>query len=399
MLVTNNSHAPDVSKSRLEALDALRGIAIVSVLVSHAHLEATSLPWAVTQSLNAIARFFSGVDLFFVLSGFLVSGLLFREYHRHGSINAGRFLVRRGLKIYPAFYAFLLVSIAVSLAYGIWPYPTPVNVASEILFVQNYGVPMWSHTWSLAVEEHFYLCLVALLTWLVKGGRSNGLAHIPAIVACVAIACLAMRLATAWLIPQFSFQLHLAPSHLRFDSLAFGMLLSYWYHYRPELLVKQIRDHGGFLVSIAFLLLAVCAAVPRHTFVGHTVIQTAQYIGHGLLLLFAVLDTRAQAFHGSVVGRVLQATGRHSYSIYLWHMAVLVWSRNMISSLLGPSDFYDDIRVIVYASLVVPVGVFAARLVEIPVLSVRDRFFPTRSDALRPVGVAAVGATQASESP
>ena len=397
--MTSSSHAPDGSKSRLEALDTLRGIAIVSVLVSHAHLESTSLPWAVAQSLTAIARFFSGVDLFFVLSGFLVSGLLFREYQRHGSINAGRFLVRRGLKIYPAFYTFLLVSIAVSLAYGIWPHPTPANVASEILFVQNYGTPMWSHTWSLAVEEHFYLCLVALLAWLVKGGRRDGLAHIPAIVACVSIACLAMRFATAWLIPRFSFHLHLAPSHLRFDSLAVGMLLSYWYHRRPELLVKQVHAHGRSMVAVACVLLVVCAAVPRHTFVGHTVIQTAQYIGHGLSLLFAVLDTRAQSFHGSFVGRALQATGRYSYSIYLWHMAVLVWSRDMISSLLGPSDFYDDIRVIVYAALVVPVGVFAARLVEIPVLSVRDRFFPTRSDALRPVGGAAVGSTQASESP
>ena len=394
--MTNSSHAPDGSKSRLESLDTLRGIAIVSVLVSHAHLESTSLPWAIAQSLNAIARFFSGVDLFFVLSGFLVSGLLFREYQRHGSISAGRFLVRRGLKIYPSFYAFLLVSIAVSLAYGLWPHPTSANIASEILFVQNYGVPLWSHTWSLAVEEHFYLSLVAMLAWLVKGGRRDGLTRIPAIVAWVAMACLAMRLATAWLIPRFSFHLHLAPSHLRFDSLAFGMLLSYWYHRWPELLVSRMQAHGGSLLSIACLLLGVCAAVPRHTFVGHTVIQTAQYIGHGLLLLFAVLDTRAQSLHGSVVGRALQATGRYSYSIYLWHMAILVWSRNIISSLLGPSELYDDIRVIVYAVLVVPVGVFAARLVEIPVLSVRDRFFPTRSDALRPVGGAAVGSTQAS---
>lgn len=65
--------------SRVAALDVLRGIAVLSVLVSHAKLENTSLPWACAQSLNAAARFFSGVDLFFVLSGFLVSAFCFES--------------------------------------------------------------------------------------------------------------------------------------------------------------------------------------------------------------------------------------------------------------------------------------------------------------------------------
>jgi peptidoglycan/LPS O-acetylase OafA/YrhL len=209
--------ASDKAASRVAALDVLRGIAVLSVLISHAKLQYTSLPAAFSRSLNAVAILFSGVDLFFVLSGFLVSGLLLREYQRHGSIHPWRFLVRRGLKIYPSFYAFLLTSIAVSLAFRIWPHPTTSNIVSESLFVQNYGTPLWSHTWSLAVEEHFYLCLVALLAGLVTSRRGNGLRFIPAIVACVAITCPLLRFLTAWLIPEFAFHLHLAPSHLRFD--------------------------------------------------------------------------------------------------------------------------------------------------------------------------------------
>jgi len=264
---------PDKAPSRVAALDLLRGIAVLSVLISHAKLQNTSLPRAFAQSLNAAAGFFSGVDLFFVLSGFLVSGLLFREHQQHGTINVRRFLIRRGLKIYPSFYAFLLTSITVSWAFQIWPHPTPTNVASEVFFVQNYGTPLWSHTWSLAVEEHFYVCLVLLFAGLLKTRRRNGLDLIPVIVACVATACLSLRCITEWIIPEFSFHRHLAPSHLRFDSLAIGMLLSYLHHRQPQVVSKVIDRWRFKLAFTSFLLLAGCAAVPRHTLIGQTIIQ------------------------------------------------------------------------------------------------------------------------------
>lgn len=381
----------DKTASRVAALDVLRGIAVLSVLISHAKLDNTSLPTAFSRSLNAAALLFSGVDLFFVLSGFLVSGLLFREYQRHGSIQPGRFLVRRGFKIYPSFYAFLLTSIAVSLAFRIWPHPTTSNIVSESLFVQNYGTPLWSHTWSLAVEEHFYLCLVALLAGLVTSRHGNGLRFIPAIVAFVAVTCLLLRCVTACLIPEFSFQLHLAPSHLRFDSLAFGMLVSYCYHRHSQGVFSLTADWGRELALVAFVVLALSAAVPRHTFIGHTIIQTVQYIGHGLLLILAVADQRLQWVHGTNMGRVLQVIGRYSYSIYLWHMGVLVWSRTLISHLVGQSDSYSDLKVLVYAALVIPVGIAAAHMVEMPVLAVRDRFFPSRSDELKSLAVEGAG--------
>ena len=90
--------------SRIKQLDVLRGIAIVLVLGSH--MPASDL-WSQIGWV--------GVDLFFVLSGFLVSGLLFNEYKKHGQIRLGRFLIRRGFKIYPAFYFLILVTIAIRL--------------------------------------------------------------------------------------------------------------------------------------------------------------------------------------------------------------------------------------------------------------------------------------------
>jgi peptidoglycan/LPS O-acetylase OafA/YrhL len=98
-----------------------------------------------------------GVDLFFVLSGFLISGLLFLEYRSAGELKLARFFLRRGLKIYPAFWAMLFASVLGLVLAG--KSVRGIAIAGELLFVQNYTQSIWEHTWSLAVEEHFYLLL------------------------------------------------------------------------------------------------------------------------------------------------------------------------------------------------------------------------------------------------
>src|SRR5882762_10148526 len=132
---------------RLKRLDVLRAFAILLVLGSH---KETASIWMKTGWV--------GVDLFFVLSGFLVSGLLFSEYQKVGKLRIKRFLIRRGLKIYPPFYTLLLATVCLVAVLGNNSIPGKV-LLSEGLFVQNYGPAFWGHTWSLAVEEHFYLLL------------------------------------------------------------------------------------------------------------------------------------------------------------------------------------------------------------------------------------------------
>src|SRR5438270_7344794 len=100
--------SPTSSGSRLPGLDLLRGIAVLLVLGRHMW----DVPPDVQHPLGRVLEVWQrggwvGVDLFFVLSGFLVSGLLFSEYKQFGTVSPGRFLLRRGLKIYPAFYVFL----------------------------------------------------------------------------------------------------------------------------------------------------------------------------------------------------------------------------------------------------------------------------------------------------
>jgi peptidoglycan/LPS O-acetylase OafA/YrhL len=142
-----------------------------------------------------------GVDLFFVLSGFLISGLLFQEYNETGSINFRRFILRRGLKIWPSFYLFLIFIAA------LWTLKPSSLAGEQILYnvawLQNYHASnsiFLIHTWSLAVEEHFYLLLPALLLLLIKVSRGRDpFRAIPALFILISVLCLASR----WTLSDF----------------------------------------------------------------------------------------------------------------------------------------------------------------------------------------------------
>lgn len=141
---------------RNKRLDILRCIAVFSVMILHGNI------WPFFGRIGWV-----GVDLFFVLSGFLISGLLFSEYKTRNSISFKRFFIRRGLKIYPAFYLFLfLTGILSRIVFRTHLQVT--NYLHEIFFTQNYWQGVWDHTWTLAVEEHFYVFLPVLLLFLVK---------------------------------------------------------------------------------------------------------------------------------------------------------------------------------------------------------------------------------------
>ncbi len=114
---------------RNRSLDVLRGLAILLVLGRHNEY------YSLWQRAGWI-----GVDLFFVLSGFLISGLLFSEYAETGTINLGRFLLRRGLKIYPAYYFFVLFWL---------PFNLHQLKLSDLFFMQSYFPGYWGHDSSL----------------------------------------------------------------------------------------------------------------------------------------------------------------------------------------------------------------------------------------------------------
>ncbi len=368
---------------RSKEIDVLRALAVLLVLVRHMAPCPTSAP----PVLKAICDFVSGgggigVTLFFVLSGFLVAGLLFQEQKNTGEISSARFLVRRGLKIYPAFWLLLLVTVGVS-ALRHRP-ENPSAILSELLFVQNYFPPIFGHTWSLAVEEHFYLLLVVLLLFLSKRSASpQPFESIPWIFFVVAVGCLGLRCWQSVSAP-FDFTTHVFPTHLRLDALFFGVFLSHQYYYHRERFERwSARLRFPLLIGgCALMLLPFIFHVESTPFI-YTFGLMLAYLGSGFLLL-ALLALRLPN-HPLISATA--AMGAFSYAIYLWHPTVASHGTFAVASVMkGHWNWYWHTAVYFVGSLVV--GIVMTKLVEFPVLRFRDRYFPSRSHAARSVAPA-----------
>ena len=345
-------------------LDVLRTLAVVLVL--GAHLE---LPDQANGFLRAWKHGgWVGVDLFFVLSGFLVSGLLFREHRQTGSLRVTRFLIRRGFKIYPAFWVMLAVTIGLKLAGG-KPIPGQALVG-ELLFLQNYLGGLWNHTWSLAVEEHFYFGIGIFFGVRAFLRRGDPFTIVPRLFLVVACACQALRVANFWLFPEYSHGPWLFATHIRIDSLLFGVLLSYLHAYGN--LEGRLRAVPGWvLVTSGCVLLAPAFVFPLETHKWVPVFGvTLFYLGSGCLLL-AALRIRTSRNPVLVLGGVL---GGASYSMYLWHMPVNTWGTRLVAEGLGWTGFGPYL--VTYLLGALGFGFLMSKLVEWPALRWRDRWFP-----------------------
>ena len=348
-------------------LDLLRAVAVTMVILSHLPAAPRDSSYAVLSVADWFRQYGGlGVDLFFVLSGFLVSGLLFREYLATGQVRIGQFLVRRGFKIYPAFYVFAIATVLLRIRAG--DTLTPAAVASELLFVQNYGPHVWSHTWSLAVEEHFYLLLAGLVLLLCRRASRDPFKSIPPIFWATAGAVFIARAVTFMAAP-YTNETHRFPTHLQIDALFFGVLLSYYYHTRPGL-AAAVRRHAAVLVvaATASLMLAQAGSNAAFRYLAGHVLTMA---GFGVLVLLAVTIRQSQG----LVTRILARVGAQSYSIYLWHAAVMAFGTVLISRMLSrPTTFYETFAWYVPGAFVT--GLIMAKSVEVPSLRLRERLFP-----------------------
>jgi peptidoglycan/LPS O-acetylase OafA/YrhL len=355
-------------------MDLLRLTAVVLVLFNHATYTADLFPAPIAEALQLLRRGgWVGVDLFFVLSGYLVSGLLFSEHQRHGRAKIGTFLIRRSFKIYPAFWALLAYTCISIFRRG--AEFAPRDFFGELLFLQNYLGQLWGHTWSLAVEEHFYIGLAILIGLAQRRSRVNPFTVIPYAFVVIALLCLALRLMEAQRNPTFAWYEHMTPTHLRADSLFFGVLLSYGVRYHS--LQERLRALPPWVVFVLGCLLLLPAFILDRddhrwlTVTGYNLF----YVASGLLLLAV---TR-MSFGSGLLVRLLAGLGAASYSIYLWHGPVATWSSRLTKHTGAGEEF---LYLFVYIGASLAGGYVMSRLIEIPALRFRDRYFKSRSGPL-----------------
>lgn len=354
-----------VESKRIASLDFLRGLAVLLVLFRHLPNEATSGPLHFVQSIG-----WTGVDLFFVLSGFLISGLLFTEFNRTGKLNLKRFWLRRGLKIWPSY--FFTYGLAM-LATAIWieDFWILVSRIPNYIFIQNYMDPAirWTHSWSIAIEEHFYFGLPLLLLFLV----ARKFKTLPGIALIVCVGVLLQRV-LLYLLTDLKWANFYYPSHLRIDSLSFGVLLGYLYYNRRELFVRVGRFWPYFVAATPAIVLAYIFPLESSAF-SYTIGFTLFYLLFGGWVVAAQVHP---SFGSSGPQRLLAWMGVYSYTIYLAHSVVyeLPGSSNLRLLVISTFGTAGDQLMFFVASIVL--GVLISHLIERPFLRLRAKWLPSR---------------------
>ncbi|MGA2232637.1 MAG: acyltransferase [Tepidisphaeraceae bacterium] len=381
MITTDTSQ-----KNRVPQLDFLRGIAILLVLFFHT-LVSPDAAGMFRPIAAPLARFgWTGVDLFFVLSGFLVGGLLLKEIKKTGRLDIPRFLIRRGLKIWPGYFA-LLAYVFLQYAHHNGARSALIKILPNLIHLQNYLGTIRGHTWSLAVEEHFYLLLPLLLLLLLKlrPGDNRAVSAVPMLAAVIAILCLGLRLAVVFLHPGGDWRM--GETHLRVDGLFFGVFLAYAHHFHTERLARFSAHRAPLLILAAVLIAPMFFFDAGSAFVC-TVGYTLLYLGYGLLLTVTVHTPLDKTLPGKLLSsraaKTIGFIGFYSYSIYLWF---LDFAQEPLRRLIEhhPLHLPDSIlwpaEMAAYVALALAVGVIAAKLIEFPALTLRDRIFPARAAA------------------
>ncbi len=291
----------------LPALDGLRGIAIALVVINH-------LDIPLTQSLGVV-----GVTVFFVISGFLITSLLAREWHAHRHIDFRAFYARRIRRLFPALVVVLVAVTAVD-AFNRDVAHIVGRVVPALLYFYNWipagtsvtGDPL-AQTWSLSVEEQFYLLWpIALLLALNRGGPRRAF-HVAAALTVVALVDRALLYAV----------LHASAVRIYFGSDTNAFALMTGCALALALSRGRLPRIGGIasayvFAAVAFVVVTAPAGADRlFSLLGPVVVTVATAI------VIARLVTTGGG--GSLNWPPLRSLGRISYSLYLWQTPVIVW--------------------------------------------------------------------------
>lgn len=364
---------------QLPALDALRAAAVLLVIASHYTEEfaARYAPVVATSRFRALPTFnwgWTGVDLFFVLSGYLIGRQLWQERLETGTVRFGRFILRRGFRIWPLYYFMLLAYAATgSLHVNLW----------DLLFLSNYQWGGLSRGWSLSTEEQFYIA-VPLLLIATHGVRR------PAVYAWGMVGLLVAVWWSRWhAFQEFAARgmtgrnltdALYAPLHLHCEPLLAGLAIALATVARPQWFRTSAERRGVSKAGLAIFVGASALGIALRTTNKNVFPFTALGLIYGSLALWLMLDRswvqRAASW------RAFYPMSRLSYGMYLNHFYVLPGVTAWVITALrtqGVSEpvwFFGGLLAGVVVSMFVAAATFL--LVERPFLQLRDRLLGTR---------------------
>lgn len=336
------------------ALDGVRGVSIIAVIAYHTGL---------------ITGGFLGVDVFFVLSGFLITSLLVNEFDMTGRVSFRAFYKRRALRLLPALVPVVVVAGIAMLAWDLTQ-RTVLFLLSVVFYVANwsmvYGLrsSMLGHTWSLSFEEQFYLLWPPILLLLLRGIRRRGM-------------LLSMVTGAACLAVIYRFVIMSTPSGMRrlylgLDAHADPILIGcaaaifcaspfFGRTRRAVLWWDALGVVGALVLAAAFLL----ARFPVHYVLWS--MSTVVGVASAFVIIAGVLPASRCA---SIFGREsLCWVGKRSYGLYLWHFPVLY----LAGGPLAPGVTLNPVAALVGCAITCVLAALSFRYIETPALALRSR--------------------------
>jgi peptidoglycan/LPS O-acetylase OafA/YrhL len=389
-ILRRNAAVPPMPPTRTAGLDTLRAAAIALVFMTHYMSFVSGTPtfgWA--SEIGWV-----GVDLFFVLSGYLIANQLFAGLAQGRALSLPRFYARRALRTLPVFWLVLAAFLLFPAAMGGRPPPPAWRF---LTFTQNIGLTggtAFSHAWSLCVEEQFYLVLPAVLVVGAALGRGRAAGWL------LMAALLALGMTTRAVLwhdygaagQELEFTRHVYyATPCRFDEFLPGIAVALVKNFHRPLWARVMAAGQWWFAAGLAATTTLFVLVDKTYYVegeGYAFFMTA--FGYSLL---------AGAFAMLVVAALSPATWLHrlrvpgagrlaawSYSIYLSHKPLA----HVLHEWLRPRGVPAGVEVVVITAACVAVGALLYRFVEAPFLALRDRWVPSnhRDAAARAAGAA-----------
>jgi len=374
-------------RSNMPELDSIRGLAIVAVLCYHGFFWQTDV-----SNFNTIERSFVfamsagrlGVNLFFVLSGFLITGLLIESRDRFDYYR--RFYIRRALRILPAYYAILAILAVTQRDAGPFLLFSLIylsNLTPLVGISISYGV-----LWSLAVEEHFYLLWPLIV-------RQLSLRRLALCAGWIVAITPFLRLLSFYAGDRSGFVSYVCNGYTwnASDGLACGALFA--------ALIREFKPSRRQVFAISITSISVAALLwiislpfgigTRQRALGASLQVTPwNVVFAGLLGLFLLLGTSTWRF--LVIPRILRFFGEISYGLYLVHVLIFEAYDHLIGRSLVTSGIHGHrfgalcVRFVCAASVAVIIAYVSRRWFENPFLRLKDRLSSGQEFLLPPPG-------------
>lgn len=359
---------PTAIRQHYPALDGLRGLAILLVVFLHNF-----------GFMNYFFFGWLGVDLFFVLSGFLITDILLRTLHTNNFLR--NFYIRRILRIFPIYYLSLFLCLVViplvsPRAFQLQYYRE--NIAWFLVFLQNWlyvfrpphGSSMLFHFWSLAVEEQFYIVWPGVIL-LIKNFKT---------LVWIIISLLIAVVIGRYLIWIFHIQ-HLGYDSLytftRIDGICIGCLLALMLRVNPNFLKKYTYIIVLVLACLNFVMYFLNKnariRLPYLAFVGYST-----FAGMFGFLVYEALDSKSKFIQRVFNNNFLKFFGRISYGLYIFHWPVYLICFPFLKSAFDQIDMGENISEITGAVLATGIAVLVSLLsynyFEMKFLRLKDYF-------------------------